>query len=171
MYILTRIGGGCQPYILPNFPTKYHGIKKKKCLEGSRPKFSVSIYHVRLAIKGSGCKRKCDILKIQCTSVEIPNIILENTTDILTFVWGTWTSQPIVQTSSSYRPQTMFVKVMFSQVSVCPQGGVWPIACWDTPPGRHPPVQCMLGYIQQAGGTHPTGMHSCILTVMNMALC
>ena len=40
------------------------------------------------------------------------------------------------------------------------------------PPGRHPPPQCMLGYTpppaqcmliysQQAGGTHPTGMHSC----------
>ena len=33
-----------------------------------------------------------------------------------------------------------------------------PSACWDI----HPPVQCMLGYGQQAGGTHPTGMHSCI---------
>ena len=32
-----------------------------------------------------------------------------------------------------------------------------PSACWDT----HPHVQCMLGYGQQAGGTHPTGMHSC----------
>ena len=31
-------------------------------------------------------------------------------------------------------------------------------ACWDT---HHPPAQCMLGYSQQAGGTHPTGMHSC----------
>ena len=31
-----------------------------------------------------------------------------------------------------------------------------PNACWDTPP-----AQCMLGYGQQAGGTHPTGMHSC----------
>ena len=29
------------------------------------------------------------------------------------------------------------------------------------PPGRHPPAQCMLGYGQQAGGTDPTGMHSC----------
>ena len=27
--------------------------------------------------------------------------------------------------------------------------------------GIHPPAQCMLGYGQQAGGTHPTGMHSC----------
>ena len=72
-------------------------------------------------------------------------------------------------------------------MSVCPQGGVCPIACWDTdpprtrgrhpsppgqtsprqtPPGqtpplsRHPLVQCMLGYGQRAGGTHPTGMHS-----------
>ena len=24
-----------------------------------------------------------------------------------------------------------------------------------------PSAQCMLGYGQQAGGTHPTGMHSC----------
>ena len=29
------------------------------------------------------------------------------------------------------------------------------------PLGRYPPPQCMLGYGQQAGGTHPTGMHSC----------
>ena len=31
----------------------------------------------------------------------------------------------------------------------------------DTPPDRHLPAQCMLGYGQQAGGTHPTGMQSC----------
>ena len=38
-----------------------------------------------------------------------------------------------------YRPQTKFAKVMFSQVSVCPQeGGVFPIAYWDTPPQVHP---------------------------------
>ena len=30
------------------------------------------------------------------------------------------------------------------------------------PPGKTPPAQCMLGYGQQAGGTHPTGMHSCL---------
>ena len=31
------------------------------------------------------------------------------------------------------------------------------------PPGRYTPrPQCMLGYGQQAGGTHPTGMHSCL---------
>ena len=32
--------------------------------------------------------------------------------------------------------------------------------CWDT---NTPPAQCMLGYGQQAGSTHPTGMHSCLL--------
>ena len=32
----------------------------------------------------------------------------------------------------------------------------------QTSPGRHPPAQCMLGYGQQAGGTYPTGMHSCL---------
>ena len=31
----------------------------------------------------------------------------------------------------------------------------------DTPP-TPTPVQCMLGYSQQAGGTHPTGMYSCM---------
>ena len=48
---------------------------------------------------------------------------------------------------------------MFSQVSVCPQGSVCPIACWDTPPprderqtpldrlplGRHPPYAVHAG--------------------------
>ena len=66
----------------------------------------------------------------------------------------------------------MFAKVMFSQVSVCPQGAVCPIACWDTLPwtdtpnppwadtpppwvdtrpplGRHPPGQT-------PPGRHPT---------------
>ena len=49
---------------------------------------------------------------------------------------------------------------------VAPQAG--------TPPGRHPLSrytprasiswpQCMLGYSQQAGGTHPTGLHSCFV--------
>ena len=29
--------------------------------------------------------------------------------------------------------------------------------------GQIPPAQCMLGYSQQAGSTHPTGMQSCCL--------
>ena len=42
-----------------------------------------------------------------------------------------------------------------------------PIACWNTHTpaqcilGYTPPAQCMLGYGQQAGGTHPTAKHSC----------
>ena len=84
---------------------------------------------------------------------------------------------------------------MFSQVSVCPQGGVFPIACWDTHThpwadtpwpdtpradtfpcpvhvwihpypvhaGIHTPPKCMLEYGQQAGGMHPTWIHSCSL--------
>ena len=31
----------------------------------------------------------------------------------------------------------------------------------DTPPADTPPAQCMLGYDQQVGGTHPTEMQSC----------
>ena len=53
-----------------------------------------------------------------------------------------------------------------------PPGHTLPRA--DTPQGRHPPrqtppretptppAQCMLGYGQQAGGTHLTGMQSCL---------
>ena len=33
---------------------------------------------------------------------------------------------------------------------------------WADTPGR-PLAQCMLGYGQQADGTHPTGMHSCFV--------
>ena len=75
--------------------------------------------------------------------------------------------------------------------SFCSQGGgVWHTHTppGQTPPGQTPPgadthrpvhagihtpspvhagihtplVQCMLGYGQQVGGTHPTGMHSCL---------
>ena len=50
---------------------------------------------------------------------------------------------------------------VFTRVCL-PMGGVCPIACWDTPPT--PPAQCTLGYGQQAGGTHPTGMQSCYVS-------
>ena len=37
---------------------------------------------------------------------------------------------------------------------------------WQIPPAQiphwaDPPAKCMLGYGQQVGGTHPTGMQSC----------
>ena len=58
-----------------------------------------------------------------------------------------------------YCPQTKFTKVMFSQVSVCPQGGVchtptaWVDIPWvDTPLGRHPSGQT-------PPGRHPPGWH------------
>ena len=57
-----------------------------------------------------------------------------------------------------YRPQTKFAKVMFLQVSVCPQGGcVWLL------PGGH---AWLLpgGHVWLLGGVHGCsggGMHSC----------
>ena len=65
-------------------------------------------------------------------------------------------------------------KVMFSQVSVCPQGGgVHPLG--RHPPGqrhthtsRHPsawadtPPPPRWQMVTAADGTHPTGMHSCL---------
>ena len=35
----------------------------------------------------------------------------------------------LAQIETYDRPQTKFAKAMFSQVSVCPQGGVYPNAC------------------------------------------
>ena len=40
-------------------------------------------------------------------------------------------------------------------------GQVHPLLGRYTPWVGTPPAQCMLEYGQQAGGTHPTGMHSC----------
>ena len=42
----------------------------------------------------------------------------------------------------------------------------------DTLPlGRRPPEQCILGYGQETGGTHPTGMHSCLAFWFRTASC
>ena len=88
---------------------------------------------------------------------------------------------------SCYHLQWSWGKVMFLHVwlSFCSQGGVCLSACWDTthppqeqtpssppPPGsRHPTGAVHAGrYGQQAGGTHPTGMHSC-LKIVSFYLC
>ena len=69
-----------------------------------------------------------------------------------------------------YRPQAKFAKVMFLHLSVShsvhrgeylgrynPPGQVPP------PPAGTPPLGAVHAgrYGQEAGGTHPTGMHSC----------
>ena len=48
-----------------------------------------------------------------------------------------------------YTPQQVHPLGRYTPQQVHPQAGT-------------PPTQCMLGYGQQAGGTHPTGMHSCL---------
>ena len=50
---------------------------------------------------------------------------------------------------------------------VCTGEGVSQHTMGQTPPGQTHPhgqtlLQCMLGYGPQAGGTHPTDMHSCL---------
>ena len=81
-------------------------------------------------------------------------------------------------------------KVMFLQVCVCPQGGGCLPQCmlgchtpprWSTPPrwrtppdgdppgwrtppdGEPPPRKQTPAYGLRAAGTHPTGMHSCLI--------
>ena len=60
-----------------------------------------------------------------------------------------------------YRPQTKFAKAMFSQVSVCPQGGLCPGGSLSG--GLCPGVSVRETPLVQlrAGSTHPTGIHSC----------
>ena len=55
---------------------------------------------------------------------------------------------------------------------VHPPGQVPPRQVHPLPRQVHP-HQCMLGYGQQAGSTHPTGMHSCLLMTLkkNPGLC
>ena len=81
---------------------------------------------------------------------------------------------------TNYRPQMRFVKVMFSQVSVC-SGGCLSHTPWtdtpgqtppwqtpllgQTPPRQIPPAQCMLGY------THPPLPNACWDTANKWAVC
>ena len=64
-----------------------------------------------------------------------------------------------------YRPQTKFAKVMFSQVSVCPQrgslsrGGLCQGGSLSRGGGASVRETCPVRLLM--GGTHPTGMHSC----------
>ena len=76
-------------------------------------------------------------------------------------------------------------KVLFSQAFVCSQGGGGPFCLRGggvvlpshNAMGRQTPLQVRqnlpppgkdtMEYGQQAGGTHPTGMHPCFLTVFN----
>ena len=91
-------------------------------------------------------------------------------------------ANPRGEVSCYYRPQTKFAKVVFSQVSVCPQGGGLEDCMLgythpgqtppprQTPPwadttvlGRHPSRWAVHAWIdQQASATLPTGMHSCL---------
>ena len=100
----------------------------------------------------------------------------------LNFIWGC---------DNIYCPQRSWGKVMFSQARVIlfTGGGVCLSACWDTKPpsapgsrhlpeqtpweqttpwSRHPPPGAEQAgiYGQRAGGTHPTGMQSCLNNIV-----
>ena len=60
-----------------------------------------------------------------------------------------------------YRPQTKFAKVMFLQASVCPRGGACSGGGVPAPGGACSPPPTATA----VGGTHPTGMHSCLCCV------
>ena len=93
-------------------------------------------------------------------------------------MWLIRKSECVLMRNYCYRPQWSCGKVMlYTCLSFChEEGGLPHDPPGHTPPGqtptlwadthpqsRHPsrqtpPAQCMLGYGQQAGGTHPTGM-------------
>ena len=71
--------------------------------------------------------------------------------------------------SNYYRPQRSCGKVMFyTCVSFCSQGGADPPPRSKHPPPPSPtrtPRSACWEIGQQAGGTHPTGMHTCISVI------
>ena len=75
-----------------------------------------------------------------------------------------------------YRPQRSWGKVILSVVCVknSVHRGVCHIAYWYTPPTHQeqtPPSAVHVGrYGQLAGGTHPTGMHTCFLSIWTSCL-
>ena len=61
-------------------------------------------------------------------------------------------------TPHHYRSQRSWAKVIFSQASVCPQGGrgVCLSACWDIPPqSRHPPLEQTPPWADTPQSRHP----------------
>ena len=93
-----------------------------------------------------------------------------------------WSYRHLLPPTSEVCEGYVFTSVCLStgRVSASGPGGVSSTHTPEQtlPPGRHhhplgrhptaqcilgytPPAQWMLGYGQQAGGTHPTGMHSC----------
>ena len=63
-----------------------------------------------------------------------------------------------------YRPQRSWGKVIFLHLSVSHsvhRGSVHPLSGQTPPLGRHPPWQTPP--LRSAGGTHPTGMHTCYM--------
>ena len=68
------------------------------------------------------------------------NVVTITVRTLLSIGWSAISFQAVTQLSCHptifTAPQTKFAKGMFSQVSVCPHGGVCPIAYWDTHP--HP---------------------------------
>ena len=67
-----------------------------------------------------------------------------------------------------YRPQTKFAKVMFSQVSVCPQGGDLPHCMLGYTPRQIPPRQTLPG--QTPPGIHRPLGSACWDTVNKRAV-
>ena len=51
------------------------------------------------------------------------------------------------------------------RVSASVHAGIHPPPWEQTPPGADPPGKQTAAYGQRAGGTHPTGMHSCFIAV------
>ena len=63
----------------------------------------------------------------------------------------------------NYRPQCSCGKVMFLHLSVILPDTPLP---GQTPPGQTPPSEMVVA----SGGTHPTGMHSCLINVYLICL-
>ena len=117
---------------------------------------------------GAHCDRG---ILIQCWILQNPKVW--ETKKLESFIWRlTPATSPLkkftlISTSSLYLVvlitgrKRSFGKVTFSQVFVCPQGrGVCPSKLHWSHGNLHAPEMAI-----KAGGTHPTGMHTCLVNV------
>ena len=72
---------------------------------------------------------------------------------------GTWAGTPRART-----PPRRYIPHAGTK-----QPGI-PLGRYTLRVGTPPRPQCMLGYGQQVGGKHPTGMHSCYLSLSRCAI-
>ena len=76
-----------------------------------------------------------------------------------------WDTAPGRYTTPAGTPPSRYIPRQYTPWTGTPPSRYTTLGRY-TPIGRYTPAQCMLRYGQQAGGTHPNGMQSCLATFL-----